>query len=141
GEEQRFDVDIAVEGDAIELARRLAKELRGRLRVTEKFGTAEIRYGENERVDVVTARTEFYDAPAALPSVEHATIREDLARRDFTINAMAASLKGDDFGRIIDPFGGLQDLGARRLRVLHNLSFIDDPTRIFRGIRYESRLG
>src|SRR5204862_2276030 len=91
GEEQRFDVDIAVEGDAIELARRLAKELRGRLRVTEKFGTAEIRYGENERVDVVTARTEFYDAPAALPSVEHATIREDLARRDFTINAMAAS--------------------------------------------------
>src|SRR5205085_10351956 len=141
GEEQRFDVDIAVEGDAIDLAARLAQELRGRLRVTEKFGTAEIRYGGNDRVDVVTARTEFYDAPAALPSVEHATIREDLARRDFTINAMAASLKGDDFGRLVDPYGGRRDLETGTIRVLHNLSFIDDPTRIFRAIRYENRYG
>jgi tRNA nucleotidyltransferase (CCA-adding enzyme) len=98
-------------------------------------------YGESERVDVVTARTEFYDAPAALPTVEHASIREDLFRRDFTINAMAASLKGDDFGRLVDPFGGRRDLEARRIRVLHNLSFIDDPTRIFRAIRYENRYG
>ena len=139
--EPSFDVDIAVEGDGIAFGKALAKALGGRVRVHEKFGTAVVLYGDGGRVDVATTRTEFYDAPAALPSVEHATIREDLFRRDFTINAMAASLKGDDFGRIIDPFGGLQDLGARRLRVLHNLSFIDDPTRIFRGIRYESRLG
>ena len=105
------------------------------------FGTAVVLYGEDERVDVVTARTEFYDAPAALPSVEHATIREDLFRRDFTINAMAVSLKGEEFGRLVDPFGGRRDLEAKRIRVLHNLSFIDDPTRIFRAIRYESRYG
>ncbi|HEY2937327.1 MAG TPA: hypothetical protein VGJ25_12060, partial [Gaiellaceae bacterium] len=83
----------------------------------------------------------FYDAPAALPTVEHATIREDLFRRDFTINAMAVSLKGDDLGRLVDPFGGRRDLESRTIRVLHNLSFIDDPTRIFRAIRYENRLG
>ena len=98
-------------------------------------------YGDAERIDVVTARTEFYDAPAALPTVEHATIREDLFRRDFTINAMAVSLKGDDFGRLVDPFGGRRDLGGGPIRVLHNLSFIDDPTRIFRAIRYENRYG
>ncbi|MFN2469080.1 MAG: CBS domain-containing protein [Gaiellaceae bacterium] len=139
--EESFDVDIAVEGDAIELAETLARALDGRLRPHRKFGTAVVLYGEDERVDVVTARTEFYDAPAALPAVEHATIREDLFRRDFTINAMAASLKGDDFGRLVDPFHGRRHLAAGTLRVLHNLSFIDDPTRIFRAVRYESRYG
>jgi tRNA nucleotidyltransferase (CCA-adding enzyme) len=159
--EPNFDVDVAVEGDAIELARSLADALDGRVRAHRKFGTAVVLYGEasggaggartasggaaesapRERVDVVTARTEFYDAPAALPSVEHATIREDLFRRDFTINAMAVSLKGEDFGRLVDPFGGRRDLEAKTIRILHNLSFIDDPTRIFRAIRYESRYG
>jgi tRNA nucleotidyltransferase (CCA-adding enzyme) len=139
--EPNFDVDVAVEGDAIELARSLADALDGRVRAHRKFGTAVVLYGEAERVDVVTARTEFYDAPAALPSVEHATIREDLFRRDFTINAMAVSLKGEDFGRLVDPFGGRRDLEAKTIRILHNLSFIDDPTRIFRAIRYESRYG
>jgi tRNA nucleotidyltransferase (CCA-adding enzyme) len=139
--EQSFDVDIAVEGDAIELARALAEALDGRVRPHEKFGTAVVLYGEEGRIDVVTTRTEFYDAPAALPTVEHATIREDLFRRDFTINAMAVSLKGDDLGRLVDPFGGRADLDSGVLRVLHNLSFIDDPTRIFRAIRYENRYG
>src|ERR671915_431580 len=139
--EPNFDVDIAVEGDAIALARSLADALGGRLRAHGKFGTAVVLYGQGQRVDVVTARTEFYDAPAALPTVEHATIREDLFRRDFTINAMAVSLRGEDFGRLVDPFGGRRDLEERTLRVLHNLSFIDDPTRIFRGIRYENRYG
>jgi tRNA nucleotidyltransferase (CCA-adding enzyme) len=139
--ERSFDVDIAVEGDAIALARALADVLGGRVRPHEKFGTAVVLYGEGERVDVVTARTEFYDAPAALPTVEHASIREDLFRRDFTINAMAVSLKGADLGRLVDPFGGRRDLEAKTLRVLHNLSFIDDPTRIFRAIRYENRYG
>ncbi|MGH3062733.1 MAG: CBS domain-containing protein [Gaiellaceae bacterium] len=139
--EPNFDVDVAVEGDAIELARSLADALDGRVRAHRKFGTAVVLYREDDRVDVVTARTEFYDAPAALPSVEHATIGEDLFRRDFTINAMAVSLKGEDFGRLVDPFGGRRDLEAKTIRILHNLSFIDDPTRIFRAIRYESRYG
>jgi tRNA nucleotidyltransferase (CCA-adding enzyme) len=139
--EPNFDVDVAVEGDAIELARALAHALGGRLKAHKKFGTAVVLYGEEERVDVVTARTEFYDAPAALPAVEHATIREDLFRRDFTINAMAVSLKGEDIGRLVDPFGGRRDLDSGTVRVLHNLSFIDDPTRIFRAIRYENRYG
>jgi tRNA nucleotidyltransferase (CCA-adding enzyme) len=139
--EPNFDVDIAVEGDAIGLARSVADALGGRVRAHSKFGTAVVVYGDDQRIDVVTARTEFYDAPAALPSVEHATIREDLFRRDFTINAMAVSLKGEDFGRLVDPFHGRRDLEAKTIRVLHNLSFIDDPTRIFRAIRYESRYG
>jgi tRNA nucleotidyltransferase (CCA-adding enzyme) len=139
--EESFDVDIAVEGDAIALARVIARTLKGRVRAHQKFGTAVVLYGDGERVDVVTARTEFYDAPGALPSVEHATIREDLFRRDFTMNAMAVSLKGDGFGRLVDPFEGHLDLAQGTIRVLHNLSFIDDPTRIFRAIRYENRYG
>ena len=139
--EPNFDVDIAVEGDAIAMGRALAEALGGRLRPHAKFGTGVLLYGEGQRVDLVTARTEFYDAPAALPTVEHASIRDDLFRRDFTINAMAVSLKGADFGRLVDPFGGRRDLEARTVRVLHNLSFIDDPTRIFRAIRYENRYG
>ncbi len=139
--EESFDVDIAVEGDAIEFARALAEALGGRATPHERFGTAVVSYGDDARIDVVTTRTEFYDAPAALPTVERAGLREDLLRRDFTVNAMAVSLKPEDFGRLIDPFGGRADLRAGALRVLHNLSFIDDPTRIFRGIRYEARYG
>jgi tRNA nucleotidyltransferase (CCA-adding enzyme) len=139
--EKSFDIDIAVEGDAIALARELARVLEGRVTPHEKFGTAVVKYREEGRVDVVTTRTEFYDAPGALPTVERAGLREDLYRRDFTINAMAASLKPADFGRLVDPFGGREDLEAGLLRVLHNLSFIDDPTRIFRAIRYEARYG
>jgi tRNA nucleotidyltransferase (CCA-adding enzyme) len=139
--EENFDVDIAVEGDAIGFARALAALLDGRVTPHEKFGTAIVSYGDGERVDVVTTRTEFYDAPGALPTVERAGLREDLFRRDFTINAMAASLRPADFGRLVDPFGGRADLEAGVLRVLHNLSFIEDPTRIFRAIRYEARYG
>jgi tRNA nucleotidyltransferase (CCA-adding enzyme) len=139
--EESFDVDIAVEGDAIAFAYELAKELGGRATPHRRFGTAVVSYGDGERVDVVTTRTEFYDSPGALPTVERAGLREDLFRRDFTINAMAASLTAGDLGRLVDPYHGRSDLDARVLRVLHNLSFIDDPTRIFRGIRYEARHG
>jgi len=139
--EESFDVDIAVEGDAIAFARALASTIGGRVTPHEKFGTAIVLYGDHGRVDVVTTRTEFYDAPGALPTVERAGLREDLFRRDFTINAMAVSLEPADFGRLVDPFGGRIDLESRVLRVLHNLSFIDDPTRIFRAIRYEERHG
>ena len=139
--EESFDIDIAVDGDAIELARLLAATLGGRMTPHQRFGTAVVLYGEGDRLDVVTTRTEFYDAPGALPTVERAGLREDLFRRDFTINAMAVSLQPTDFGRLVDPFGGRADLAAGVLRVLHNLSFIDDPTRIFRAIRYEARYG
>jgi tRNA nucleotidyltransferase (CCA-adding enzyme) len=140
--EPNFDVDIAVEGDGIAFGERLARALGGRVVPHDKFGTAVVKYdGDWKRVDVATTRTEFYDYPAALPTVEQASIRQDLYRRDFTINAMAVSLKGEDFGRLVDPFGGLGDLESGVVRVLHNLSFIDDPTRIFRAVRYENRYG
>ncbi len=138
---QAFDIDLAVEGDAIALAEELAAALGGHSRAHEKFGTAVVLYGEGEHVDVATCRTEVYDAPGALPTVEQASIRQDLHRRDFTINAMAASLAGGDHGHLVDPFGGRTDLDARTIRVLHDRSFRDDPTRIFRAIRYENRLG
>jgi tRNA nucleotidyltransferase (CCA-adding enzyme) len=139
--EESFDVDVAVEGDAISFARRLAAELGGTCRPHEQFGTAVVFYGEGEHIDVVTARTERYAASAALPTVEPSTIQDDLFRRDFTINALAASLLPGDFGRLVDPFGGRDDLGAGTIRVLHDRSFVDDPTRIFRAIRYENRYG
>jgi tRNA nucleotidyltransferase (CCA-adding enzyme) len=139
-DEPSFDVDVAVEGDGIAFGRALAKALGGRVVPHDKFGTAVVVY-DGGRVDVATARTEFYDYPGALPAVEQASIRQDLYRRDFTINALAVSLKGEDFGRLVDFFGGLRDLEAGVLRVLHNLSFIDDPTRLFRAVRYENRYG
>ena len=142
--EANYDVDIAVEGDGIEFARQLAEELDGRVRAHRKFNTAVVILDAVKpgfRVDVATTRTEFYDYPAALPTVEHSSIKRDLYRRDFTINAMAVSLSAHDFGRLLDFFGGLRDIENRVIRVLHNLSFIEDPTRIFRAVRYENRLG
>jgi tRNA nucleotidyltransferase (CCA-adding enzyme) len=139
--EPNFDVDIVVEGDAISLANALADELDGRVRAHRQFGTAVVLYGDDERVDVVTARSETYHAPAVLPTVEPGSIDEDLHRRDFTINAMAVSLKGENLGQLVDPFGGRADLEAGRIRILHDRSFIDDPTRILRAIRYEDRYG
>lgn len=155
-EQPNVDVDIAVEGDGIAFATRLATQLGGRVRAHRKFKTAVVLLppsilgeapawlrpaGEPFHVDVATTRTEFYDHPAALPRVEHASIRQDLFRRDFTINAMAVSLRGAGFGTVIDFFGGLRDLREGTIRVLHNLSFIEDPTRIFRAVRYENRYG
>ena len=90
---------------------------------------------------MASTRAESYEYPGALPKVEHASIRSDLARRDFSINAMAVSLKPETFGDLFDFFGGREDLLARRIVVLHNLSFIEDPTRILRAVRYESRYG
>ena len=114
------------------------------MRPHEKFGTAVVVAddgAERLRVDVASTRAESYEYPGALPKVEHAGIRSDLARRDFTINAMAVSLKPETFGDLFDYFGGREDLEAGRIVVLHNLSFIEDPTRILRAIRYESRYG
>ncbi len=144
--ERTFDIDLAVEGDGIAFAEELARRLNGHVRPHPKFRTAVVAAAEQDgtpgiRVDVASTRSELYDYPAALPSVEPAPLRRDLARRDFTINAMAVSLKTEDLGTLYDPFRGLQDLSARRIAVLHNLSFIEDPTRLFRALRYETRYG
>jgi len=135
-----YDLDLVVEGDVPAFAQRLAGRLGGRVQTHPAFGTAEVLY-EGGEIDVATARTETYTEPAALPEVRAATLEEDLARRDFTINAIAASLCRNDFGRLVDPHHGRADLVARTIRILHGRSFEDDPTRIFRAIRYENRLG
>ncbi len=136
-----LDLDIVVEGEGIEFARMLARVLKGRIRSHRKFGTAVVILANERRVDVATARTEFYEYPAALPTVEVSSVRQDLYRRDFTINAMAIALSGERFGELLDFFGGLRDLERRHVRILHNLSFVEDPTRIFRAVRFEQRYG
>lgn len=132
------DLDFAVEGDAPSLARLLTKEIDGHLVIHAKFGTASVNAGD-ARIDLATARRESYAKPGVLPQVTPASIQEDLARRDFSINAMALPL-ADGQPTILDPFGGLEDLGLGSVRILHPQSFVDDPTRIFRAVRYEQRL-
>ncbi len=140
-ERDTFDLDIVVEGEGIRFARSLAGRLRARVKGYERFGTASVTLPGGAKVDVATARTEIYDEPAALPRVTPGSIRDDLFRRDFTINAMALSLAPGEFGRLLDDFGGLRDIREGTIRVLHDRSFIDDPTRIFRAVRFEARLG
>src|SRR3954453_22929974 len=139
--EPGFDVDLAVEGDGQAFARALAAELGGRATTHDAFGTAVVEYGDGEHADVVTARRERYESPAALPLVEPSTIEDDLFRRDFTINAMAVALTGESEGTLVDPYDGRSALEAKTIRVLHDGSFVDDPTRIFRALRYASRYG
>ena len=134
-----LDLDFAVEGDAVATARLLAKRLGGRLTVHSRFGTATIVSG-GDRIDLVTARQEVYPEPGQLPQVSPGSIFDDLARRDFSINAMALSLS-PAAGGLIDPLGGLDDLEAGVIRALHPGSFVDDPTRILRAVRYEQRFG
>lgn len=134
-----LDIDLVVEGDGIELARALCRDYGGRVRVHPKFYTATVYFPDGQQVDVATARVEFYQYPAAMPQIETSSLHQDLYRRDFTINAMAVSLNKDDFGDVVDFFGGREDLERGLLRVLHNLSFIEDPTRLLRGIRFEKR--
>ncbi len=107
----------------------------------EKFHTGKVELPDGRHVDFATARTEYYQYPAALPTAEHSSVREDLYRRDFTINAMAMQLNGDEPGRLLDPFGGGRDLVEGIIRVLHNLSFVEDPTRMLRAVRFEARFG
>lgn len=135
------DLDIVVEGDAITLAKELAEELKGEIVFHNRFGTATLYIPQGMEIDFATARREFYSDIAVLPVVEPASLREDLFRRDFTINALALSLNPLDFGLLIDYFGGKEDLQQKKIRVMHSLSFWEDPTRILRGIRLEAKLG
>ncbi|MDR0466067.1 MAG: CBS domain-containing protein [Deltaproteobacteria bacterium] len=142
-ERPNYDIDLVVEGNGIAFARALAEELGGRVREHREFLTAVVIYTDKEgieaRIDVATARLEYYEYPAALPTVELSSIKMDLFRRDFTINAMAIRLNSDSFGQLVDFFGGQRDMKERAIRVLHTLSFVEDPTRILRAIRFEQR--
>ncbi len=138
---RNIDLDIVIEGDAIKLGEELAEECNAKIVTHKVFGTCTITTKDNLKVDLATARRETYEKPAALPSVVFASLKDDLARRDFSINAMAVSINDEDFGDLIDPFKGESDLLHGSIKVLHGKSFIDDPTRIFRAVRFESRPG
>ena len=134
-----MDVDFTVEGDASTLAAHLVTAWKAQVVMRSQFLTVKLRL-DGATIDLATARRERYPAPGALPQVEPSSIREDLARRDFVINAMAVALAPDRFGELLDPFGGEEDLSQGVMRVLHHESFRDDATRILRGLRYEQRL-
>lgn len=140
-ERENRDLDLVVEGDGLAFAARLAEAVEGRVREHRAFLTAVVVDPEGFHFDVVTARSEFYRAPAALPEVQMSALRQDLFRRDFTINTLAIRLGPAEIPELIDHFGGRNDLKEKTLRVLHSLSFIDDPTRVLRAVRLELRLG
>ncbi len=133
------DVDIVVEGDGITFAGMLVKKMGGRMKTHQKFGTAVVVLPAGLKLDIATARLEYYESPAALPTVELSSIKKDLYRRDFTINTLAVRLNGKRYGELIDFFGGLRDIKDKTIRVLHSLSFVEDPTRVLRAVRFEQR--
>jgi tRNA nucleotidyltransferase (CCA-adding enzyme) len=151
------DFDLVVEGDAISLANSVQEEYGGRVTSHNRFGTAKwfidkaklnilgstkkLRESLPDTLDFISARTEFYTHPSALPTVERGSIKLDLHRRDFTINTLALRLDGNHYGELYDYWGGLSDLKDKVVKVLHSLSFVDDPTRILRAVRYEQRYG
>ena len=134
-----LDFDLVVEGDAPRLARQLARASGEKVVVHRQFGTAKFHRGDLS-IDLVTARSETYSRPGALPEVQPGTINDDLFRRDFSVNAMAIALSLASFGELVDPYRGRVDLEQRLIRILHQRSFIDDATRILRALRYEQRL-
>jgi tRNA nucleotidyltransferase (CCA-adding enzyme) len=136
-----FDIDIVIEGDGIKLALEASQHFRCTYKLHSKFGTATLYLGAGFKLDIATSRMEYYEKPASLPFVVRSNIRQDLYRRDFTINTMAVSLNSDSWGKLLDYFGGMDDVISGRIRILHSMSFIEDPTRIFRAIRFEQRLG
>ncbi|WP_332689246.1 CBS domain-containing protein [Halalkalibacter lacteus] len=133
------DIDLVVEGDGITFSNAIAEQLGGQVKTHEQFGTATWTTPANIKLDIVTCRTEYYDAPAALPTVRPSNIREDLRRRDFTINALALQINKSEFGTLLDFFQGQEDMNKKKIRILHTLSFIEDPTRIVRAVRFALR--
>lgn len=137
---ENLDLDIVIEGDGIIFAETFAKQEGCRVRCHRKFGTAVVIYPDDFKVDIASARMEFYLRPGALPDIEHASVKMDLARRDFTINTLAIMVNHRNFGELLDYYGGQRDIDEQAIRVLHNLSFVEDPTRVFRAVRFEQRL-
>lgn len=136
-----LDIDLVIEGDGIAFARKVASRYKSHVKVHRLFGTAVIALPGGVKVDVASARLEYYEYPAALPQVEMSSIKLDLYRRDFTINTLAIRLNPGLFGELIDFFGARKDIKEKTIRVIHNLSFVEDPTRILRAIRFEQRFG
>lgn len=136
---KNLDLDIVVEGDGITFAKRFAKLHGARVNAYEKFSTAVIIFQDGFKIDIASARMEYYKFPAALPTVEMSSIKFDLFRRDFTVNTLAIQLNPGKFGTLIDFFSAQRDIKDKVIRVLHNLSFVEDPTRVFRAIRFEQR--
>ena len=140
--EENLDIDIAVEGEGIVFAEELAGRLSGRVQGKTRFGTAVVTFPGRIKIDIATTRSEYYEHPAALPEVRRSSsLRDDQFRRDFTINAMSIRLNPGKFGDLIDFFGGEKDLKEGVIRALHEESFLDDPTRIFRAVRFAERYG
>ena len=133
------DIDIVIEGDGIAFAKEFVKTADARIHSYEKFGTAVIIFPDGFKIDVASARMEYYKFPAALPTVEMSSIKLDLFRRDFTINTLSIQLNPNRFGLLVDFFAAQKDIKEKTIRVLHNLSFVEDPTRVFRAIRFEQR--
>jgi tRNA nucleotidyltransferase (CCA-adding enzyme) len=138
---RNLDFDVVVEGDGLAFARALAQQEGARVLTHARFGTAVVLFPDGFKLDVATARTEYYEYPTALPTVEQSSIKKDLYRRDFTMNTLAIRLNAGRFGELLDFYGGQRDLKDKTLRVLHSLSFVEDPTRVFRAIRFEVRFG
>jgi len=136
---ETLDVDVVIEGDGIAFASRFSADHGARLLIYERFKTATLVFPDGFKIDVATARTETYERPAALPSVMPGSIRDDLFRRDFSINTLAVCLNPHRFGELLDPFQGRDDIWKGSIRILHDRSFVDDPTRIFRAARFEKR--
>ena len=136
-----LDVDVVVEGDGIVFAKTMAKKTGAKVRTHEKFYTSTVEFNNGVKVDIATARKEYYPQPGALPLIEKSSIKFDLYRRDFSINSLAIKLNGNNPYSLIDYFKGQRDISNKTIRVLHNLSFIEDPTRAFRAIRFEQRFG
>lgn len=136
---KNFDIDIVVECNGIKFSEDMAQALKAKVITHKRFGTATITCDAGLKIDIATVRREFYPQPACLPEVSSGNLKDDLFRRDFTINAMAINISRDNFGRLIDSYGGYDDLRDKKIRVMHNLSFIDDPTRILRAIRFATR--
>ncbi len=138
---ENLDVDIVVEGEGIRFAEAFGKEEGARVRSHHKFATAVLVFPDGFKVDVASARVEYYLEPGALPTVEYSSLKQDMYRRDFTINTLAVRLNPVGFGELIDFFGAQRDIKEKGIRVLHSLSFVEDPTRILRAVRFERRFG
>jgi tRNA nucleotidyltransferase (CCA-adding enzyme) len=135
------DVDVSIVGPVRAVVRRLAGPWNAEIEQHDAFSTATLVRQDGLRVDFVRARSEVYETPGALPSVTPSCLADDLSRRDFTVNAIAADLSDERFGEIVDPCGGVEDCSGGVLRTMHPASFLDDPTRLFRAARYCVRLG
>lgn len=136
-----IDIDMTVEGDAIKLGKVIAKDTKAAITVYKGFGTCTLAFKDGSKIDLATARTETYKKPGAMPTTKPSTLKEDLKRRDFTINAIAASVMTKDFGKVYDLFNGIGDLKSGLIRIIHAKSFKDDPTRILRARRFAARFG